>query len=194
MPAPVQPGPHAGPRQAVSQPSDGTEPQGDWACTGYRPWKYIVIHHSSTPGGSAASFDLYHRSRGFDELGYHFVVTNGNGGPDGAVEAGRRWRLQKWGSHTATKSGNEYNNLGIGICVVGDFNASMPTARQLASLTRLVAWLSRAYSISPENVIGHRDAPGAATDCPGDRLHAYVHGVLRGELPSLASSGSQARH
>src|SRR5437016_3151778 len=43
-----------------------------------RPWRWIIIHHSATPSGSAAKFDRDHRSKGWDELGYHFVVGNGS--------------------------------------------------------------------------------------------------------------------
>src|SRR4051812_34750449 len=35
-------------------------------------WQYIVIHHSATPAGNAASFDRMHKAKGWDELGYHF--------------------------------------------------------------------------------------------------------------------------
>ena len=148
----------------------------------YRPWRYIVIHHSAGDTGSAALFDAAHRARGWDELGYHFVIDNGNGGPDGRIEVGPRWQTQKWGAHTGNTPNNEYNNYGIGICLVGDFTNSMPTAAQMASLKQLVASLMAKYDIPPENVIGHRDAPGAHTACPGDRLYNYLQGQLRIEL------------
>ena len=44
-----------------------------------RPWRYIVIHHSATDAGNAGTFDLQHRRRGWDELGYHFGIDNGQG-------------------------------------------------------------------------------------------------------------------
>ena len=56
-----------------------------WRAQGYRPWRYIVIHHSATASGNAAEFDREHRARGWDGLGYHFVIDNGVGGPDGRV-------------------------------------------------------------------------------------------------------------
>jgi hypothetical protein len=150
----------------------------EWACSGYRPWKYIVIHHSSTPGGSAAAFDAYHRSKGYDGLGYHFVITNGDGGPDGEIQVGRRWRLQKWGAHTGGTPDNEYNNRGIGICLVGDFNETRPTPGQLASLRLLVGQFMAGFDVERARVVGHRDAPGASTDCPGESLHGYIHGQM----------------
>ncbi|HOD80668.1 MAG: N-acetylmuramoyl-L-alanine amidase [Planctomycetes bacterium ADurb.Bin126] len=154
-----------------------------WApASGYRQWKYIVIHHSATEEGSAAVFDRAHRRRGWDELGYHFVITNGQGGADGAVEVGSRWLCQKWGSHTGGTPDNDYNNRGIGICLVGDWSVKLPTSAQVASLRRLVIYLARTYHISLHDVIGHRDAPGAKTACPGDAFHKYLHGPLKADL------------
>jgi N-acetyl-anhydromuramyl-L-alanine amidase AmpD len=144
-----------------------------------RPWRYIVIHHSATDSGSAGAFDAQHRRRGWDELGYHFVIDNGQGGPDGNIEVGSRWRSQKWGAHCGGTPNNEYNNYGIGICLVGDFSSSPPSEAQLAALRRLAADLALTYGISPEDIICHCDAPNATTECPGAALRAYVRGTLR---------------
>jgi N-acetylmuramoyl-L-alanine amidase len=128
-----------------------------------RPWRWIVIHHSDTKTGSAASFDRYHKDvHQWDELGYHFVIGNGAGSRDGQVEVGPRWSKQKWGAHAGVK---EYNELGIGICLVGDFDTTRPTRAQLQSLTQLTAWLMQSYHIPASRVIGHRDAK--STNCPG---------------------------
>ena len=146
-----------------------------------RPWRYIVVHHSASESGCADSFDEDHRRRGWDELGYHFVIDNGHGGPDGRVEVGPRWPKQKWGAHCKTPD-NCYNNFGIGVCLVGNFENRMPSPGQLASLRRLVLTLAARYHIEPSAVIGHRDAPHAATQCPGDVLHQYIHGPLQMDL------------
>ena len=167
------------PRSAAAAPVAAGELA--WHVAGAsRPWRYIVIHHSATAGGSAKLFDASHRrDRGWDELGYHFVIDNGNGGPNGRVEVGSRWPKQKHGAHTGGTPNNEYNELGIGICLVGDFERRLPSSAQLASLDRLVAYLAETYDIPPENVITHRDAPGADTECPGRLFHAYVHGRFK---------------
>ena len=127
-------------------------------------------------------FDRAHRARGWDELGYHFVIDNGHGGSDGRVEVGSRWIKQKWGAHCGGTPNNEYNNYGIGICLVGNFSKKLPSARQLRSLKKLLIFLMQRYNIPPSNVIGHRDAPGATTACPGDALYRYLNTVLRPEL------------
>ncbi len=153
-----------------------------------REWRYVVIHHSATNTGNAAQFDRMHRNdRGWDELGYHFVVDNGRGGPDGRVEVGSRWTKQKHGAHTGGTPENEYNELGIGICLVGDFRGGLPTSKQLAAMQKLVAYLCYRYDIPPENVITHQDAPSANTECPGGTLHTYLHGQFKRKLqPQLA--------
>ena len=146
---------------------------------GYRRWRYIVIHHSAGPSGNAQTFDKMHRAKGWDGLGYHFVIDNGNGGPDGRIETGPRWRSQKWGAHTGNTPANAYNNYGVGICLVGDFTDKMPTPAQRQALAKLVSQLCTRYSIPAQNVIGHRDAPGASTECPGDQFHAWIYSDLR---------------
>ncbi|MBS3734491.1 MAG: N-acetylmuramoyl-L-alanine amidase [Phycisphaerae bacterium] len=183
-------GPAAGPWTAP-RPAPAPAPTGgDWAdVRGSRRWRYIVVHHSATDSGNAAQFDRIHRAppNGFDELGYHFVIDNGRGGPDGRVEVGSRWRKQKWGAHTGGTPNNAYNEHGIGICLVGDFRDAMPTRRQLASLRRLVRYLTERYDIPPDNVIGHCDAPNAATLCPGQTFHRYLVGDFRDDLRRYAA-------
>lgn len=149
---------------------------------GRRKWRYIVIHHSATDRGNAAVFGRAHRKRGWDELGYHFVIDNGKGGPDGRVETGSRWVTQKWGAHCGGTPGNEYNSHGIGICLVGRFDRSLPSPAQLAALDKLVTELAETYHIPARNIISHRDAPHARTACPGDALHSYIQAHLRNHV------------
>ena len=129
-----------------------------------RPWRWIVIHHSDTPTGSAAAFDKMHREKGWDELGYHFVIGNGTQSGDGQVEVGPRWPIQKHGAHAKTPD-NRYNDFGIGICLVGNFEVQRPTPAQLRSLAKLVAFLQETYNIPSSCILGHRDCK--PTLCPG---------------------------
>jgi len=62
------------------------------------------------------------------------------------------------------------NEKAIGVALVGNFNEDLPTSAQMDSLTYLIRTLCSHYSISPQNVVGHRDVDGAATDCPGKRF------------------------
>ena len=65
-----------------------------WKVHTTRRWRYIVVHHSAGPTGSAAVFHRWHLKRGWRGLGYHFVIGNGTGSRDGEVEVGFRWRDQ----------------------------------------------------------------------------------------------------
>jgi len=149
-----------------------------------RPWRYIVIHHSDTPTGSAAKFDAAHKAKGWDELGYHFVIGNGTETGDGQVEVGPRWPKQKWGAHAKTPD-NRYNDYGIGICLVGNFDDTRPTSAQMKSLAKLTAYLMKTYKISPNNVVGHGDTK--PTDCPGRNMSVAT--VRRMATALLADSG-----
>ena len=148
-------------------------------------WRSIVVHHSATRSGNAAEFDRYHRSQGWDELGYHFVIGNGHGSPDGKIEIGSRWHKQKHGAHCKTV-GNYYNEHGIGICLVGDFTKSRPTAHQLASLQRLVRFLRGEADIALSEVTTHGRVT-RRTACPG--RHFSLAGLRRAvRLPARATS------
>ena len=133
-----------------------------------RAWKYIIIHHSDTAEGSAARFDLAHKRKGWDMLGYDFVIGNGSETKDGLIEVGPRWTLQMAGAHTGTPS-HEYNDYGIGICLVGNFELTRPTVRQIDSLARLCAYLMKTYHIPASRILRHGDCK--PTDCPGRNLN-----------------------
>ena len=131
-----------------------------------RPWRFIVIHHSATHKGSAAVFDRWHRRHnGWDELGYHFVIGNGTYTGDGRIEVGSRWPKQKHGAHCKVGQDETYNDFGIGICLVGNFEKQWPTQAQMHSLARLVDYLSARFEIPDANIIGHGDVDD--TRCPG---------------------------
>ena len=154
-------------------PSPGGDMSGvprDWLpMAKSNPWRWIVIHHSATPTGGALAFDKEHRAKGWDELGYHFVIGNGTDTRDGQVEVGGRWPRQKWGAHAKTPD-NRYNEFGIGVCLVGNFDLTRPTDEQVKSLSKLVAFLMRTYRIPAERVVGHSDT-GRPTDCPGRMMN-----------------------
>jgi N-acetyl-anhydromuramyl-L-alanine amidase AmpD len=135
-------------------------------------WRYIVIHHSATPSGNAASFAVTHRRNKWDGLAYHFVINNGKGNPDGLLEISPRWLEQKHGAHAGGVPGvsdpevrNGFNEFGIGICLVGSFQRSEPTEKQLETLALLIGELRDEFDIPAENVLGHGSVKSTA--CPG---------------------------
>ena len=151
-----------------------------------RAWKYIVIHHSASPTGSMAVFDKEHRAKGWDGVGYHFVIGNGTNSGDGQIEVTPRWPVQKWGAHAKTLD-NRFNEYGIGICLVGNFDSTHPSAKQLASLEKLVTYLMETYHIPPQDVIGHRDTK--PTECPGRYMD--VAAVRQDAVRAIASAGGK---
>lgn len=136
-------------------------------------WSAIIIHHSATDKGNTAYFDKEHKGRLDDfgdawiGVGYDFVIGNGTLSGDGEVEPTFRWQQQLVGAHCKTAD-NWANTYGIGIVLVGNFDYSLPTSRQMESLTKLVRYLQKRYAIPTEDIYGHGGTPGAhATDCPG---------------------------
>ena len=136
-----------------------------------KKWIAVVIHHSATKNGSAAIFGKWHRENKYWEgVGYDFVIGNGTNSGDGEVEVTFRWREQLTGAHCKTPN-NWANEKAVGICLVGNFNYTAPTTRQMRSLVKLVRFLQSRYRIPKSRVYGHKTTPGARiTACPGRRL------------------------
>ena len=138
-------------------------------------WQGIVIHHSANSYGSASHEHKYHKSKGWDGLGYHFVINNGiykngYGRPDGVVEVGYRWRGQKDGAHCRPNGdrGNYWNKHTIGICLVGDFEKTHPSRRQRRALVKLVKFLQQRYNIPTTKIKAHNEIKPTA--CPGKKF------------------------
>ena len=137
-------------------------------------WTAIVIHHSGTKNGNAAIFDKWHRQgKHWEGVGYDFVIGNGTDSADGEVEVTFRWRKQQTGAHCKTPN-NWANESAVGICLVGNFNDTTPTNRQIQSLVKLIGFLQDRYRIPKSRIYGHNNTPGAkVTDCPGKKFPMY---------------------
>jgi N-acetyl-anhydromuramyl-L-alanine amidase AmpD len=160
-------------------PDDAALPPEVSRVTSPRPWKVIALHHSATERGGAAAFDKMHKARGWDGVGYHFVVGNGTDTADGALETTFRWREQREGAHV-----KGWNDIAIGICLVGNFEEADPTAAQLETLRRLVRHLRRRFAVPPERVVGHGRL--GTTLCPGKRFP--LDAVVAGSDPAGAKA------
>lgn len=123
----------------------------------------IIIHCSATREGQdigVKEIDSMHKQRGFNKIGYHYVIRL-----DGSVEKGREETAI--GAHCNTKgfsrqsySRQSYNRHSIGICYVGglDKNGKAKDTRtdaQKASLMNLINDICRRYPIV--ELLGHRD-------------------------------------
>ena len=70
----------------------------------------IIVHCSATKAGqdfTAADIDCWHRERGFNGIGYHYVIRL-----DGKLEKGRDVSLA--GAHC-----RGWNERSVGICYIG---------------------------------------------------------------------------
>jgi N-acetyl-anhydromuramyl-L-alanine amidase AmpD len=174
-------------------PSSGGELQ--WSAiappleTTMHPWRWIVIHHSGEHRGDTAAIDNAHvRERGWEGIGYHFVIGNGFPMPRGRVDATWRWRQQYHGAHAGSQPAQApYNQDGIGICIIGNYDEDdldPLVERRLVQLCVLL--IHHAPGLSPASIIGHRDVPGKSTDCPGahidiNHIRFLVHEQLQAD-------------
>ena len=133
-----------------------------------RPWKYIVLHHSAHTSGSYDQIDQEHRKvLGWEGCGYHFIIGNGTGSPDGLIEVAQRWSNQKHGVHSRNGKTSDVNEYGIGICLVGDLDKAPPTPRQVAATKVLIAYLGDRYQIPADHIGTHARLAISPTACPG---------------------------
>ena len=146
-------------------------------------WKFVIVHNSGTRQGNARAFDYYHRKirRMRNGLAYHFVIGNGTSSRNGQIEIGDRWRRQINGGHVHS---DYLNNIGLGICLVGDFNRDQPTRAQLEACEELIRYLQERCGKSDGRsliVRPHREVnpPRWATDCPGDAFPYGWFGKFR---------------
>ena len=82
----------------------------------------IIIHCSATRAGqdlTAKDIDRMHRARGFNQIGYNYVIRI-----DGTIEIGRSLTVD--GAHCNTKGFSEssYNKHSVGICYIGGLDAN----------------------------------------------------------------------
>jgi len=89
-------------------------------------------------------------------------ASGGRGIADGLVEPTFRWRDQLAGAHAGKPL---YNDVGIGVCLIGDFGRHAPTERQLTACRELLAELGERFLIPRERILRHSDVK--PTQCPG---------------------------
>ena len=122
----------------------------------------FIVHHSASDFGCAEVIREWHKERGFDDIGYHWVICNGvvnhgkdfNTHYDGLIEGGRPVTMV--GAHCLG-----HNNDSVGICLIGN---SVFTDRQIEALQLL--WDMMKRTIPNIGFYGHRDL-NKNTLCPG---------------------------
>lgn len=140
-----------------------------------RPFEYIAIHCSATKEGQdvkAKTISEWHKARGFNEIGYNFVVDL-----DGTIEIGRA--LNKVGAHVTG-----YNTKAVGICYVGGLD-SVGKAKDTRTPAQkeAIEWLVKTLAMRIKTirfVQGHKDFPDVNKACPCfDARKEYSHLINR---------------
>jgi len=138
-----------------------------------RKWAHILIHHSAgSKYDTVASLRHQHvEKRGWDDIGYHYVLQRYIQREPGYAEhliikEGRP--DTKTGAHAGRGWWNRYS---LGVCVIGYFHPGASgvsehfTSDMYTDLVGALAHLCKKYGISPKNIGYHRDVK--ATACPG---------------------------
>ncbi|MFN2136752.1 MAG: peptidoglycan recognition family protein, partial [Candidatus Promineifilaceae bacterium] len=109
-----------------------------------------------------AQFHVF--SRDWPGIGYHYVVDH-----SGLIEQVNRLETISYHASGA-------NSYSVGIALKGDFSDFSPGQIQLDAVHWLVTYLRGRLAI--QHVLGHREAAGAATECPGDTWGSWKSKVV----------------
>jgi len=123
----------------------------------------IIIHCSASPRHyTREHVDEWHRERGWEGIGYHYVIQAG-----GVVRKGRR--DDENGAHAL-----RYNTKSLGVCVMCNPAEGYPESQeQWRALVYLVSDLCLAYGMNHGMVLGHCEVdPDRKPDCPGFSMAA----------------------
>jgi N-acetylmuramoyl-L-alanine amidase len=127
----------------------------------------IIIHCADTPAHmdiGVQEIARWHRDRGWNDVGYHWVIRR-----NGTIEKGRDEAVQ--GAHV-----RGHNHDSIGVCLVGGKGGFNFNWRQVGALRNLITELLGRYPGA--DVLGHRELdPGK--ECPCFDVRAYFEGWLR---------------
>ncbi|MDO8670675.1 MAG: peptidoglycan recognition family protein [Dehalococcoidia bacterium] len=118
----------------------------------------MAAHHEGVDNAdytTPQTIDAYHKSLGWPGIGYAFVVNR-----DGYV-----YYCGDIG--TMRYHAGENNPSTVGICLTGDFTKYWPLPTQLAGAKRAIAFVRQLLGRQVP-VLGHRELPGMATECPGN--------------------------
>ena len=127
--------------------------------------QFIVIHHTERNNDFPLFVKWRHRHlRGWDDIGYHYLI--GNTRPftvDGRIYVGRAENVE--GAHALG-----YNFNSIGICLIGNFNKTFPSEKQMNALVDLIKRRAATYDIPTKNILGHEELPNVKKKCPGKNI------------------------
>lgn len=143
------------------------------------PARGVYLHHSVTPdagveaslkqdAASVRVIELVGQQRFGGGISYSFAVT-----PSGRVFEGHG--IDRRGAHT-----KGCNSTHRAIVLVGDYAKRAPTQAQLTAVVALLEHgTAQDWWRAARLTGGHRDAPGAATSCPGDAAYSFIDDINR---------------
>jgi len=135
----------------------------------------VIVHCSDSSFGNAATIAGWHvlpppRGRGWDAIGYHYVILNGRLSPfkmnsyfDGHLETGRPldddrdMELDEKGAHAFGY------NMAVGICLIG--LSGTFTEAQIRTLHHLITRLRNQFG--EINIMQHSDVDKRKPHCAG---------------------------
>lgn len=145
---------------------------------------YIVVHHIGAEEKDAEQVKRYHLSLGWRDVGYNYIIER-----SGQVVKGRPLDIS--GAHC--RAGG-MNHCSIGVAVIGNIDEHSMLPEQHEALLGLLRELACGHRIPLENILGHREIPGAATACPGRFLDmAQVRRALAGGVGTEPGTLAQGR-
>ena len=162
----------------------GVIPRTQWAKAGpdrrkinpMGPVRRITVHHEGSTAvwfsdlpTSSLRLELIrqqHMSRGWADIGYHFIVDR----------AGRVWQGRDlWFQGAHVRGNNEHN---IGIMMLGNFDIQYPSHAQTPALCRVLSLLMRQYRVPVSRIFTHQEI--VPTACPGKALQPRMVALRSG--------------
>ncbi|APF20321.1 N-acetylmuramoyl-L-alanine amidase family 2 [Caldithrix abyssi DSM 13497] len=122
-----------------------------------REIRKIIIHCTDSQWGNVEIIDRWHKERGWEGIGYHYLILNSyptysslkdrrpEPENDGLIEEGRD--LEKIGAHCR---GHNLDSIGIALVGVNTFSKA-----QIYNLQQLIKVLLKQFHLSINNVYGH---------------------------------------
>ena len=162
------------PVDGIVGPKTWAKLQGSNTSVSKRKINEIILHCTATPEGkeySNAEITIWHKNRGFNTIGYHYVI-----GLKGEVRPGRD--INVIGAHC-----KNHNSHSIGICYVGGLEdipgkpiSQLPskdtrTPEQKKALVKLVKELMVKYNLTTEQIHGHYQYDNKA--CPSFKIETF---------------------
>lgn len=129
-------------------------------------YRAIVVHHTASQSGDFRSVRRHHLSRGWLEIAYHFVLSNGSTDIGlGHLEPTWRYRLGLWSAGTKSRRANL---TALHVCIVGNYEETeLPKALE-GPVGHAIRALQEKHGIPDDRILLHRDC--GRTACPGKNV------------------------